>query len=115
MLEDLNIFHSKREVFLSLPDEWDVAVADNETLKWRLDVQEQVRVFHKALELIDPRSAWMLHENHFKKRSLEDIGREVGLSKSRVGEIIAAAKAELVKAIYKIRADDRTNGLQSGS
>jgi hypothetical protein len=115
VLEDLGIFHSRRDVFLGLPDEWDVALPENETPERRMDVEEEVRVYQKAMELIDPRSAWMLCENHFKKRSLEDIGHEVGLGKTRVGEIIAAAKAALVKAIYKIREDERTSGPRPGN
>jgi RNA polymerase sigma factor (sigma-70 family) len=104
VLEDLNVFHSRRHVFGGLPDDWDVADPDSVTPEWRLDVKEQVRTLREALNVIDPRSAGMLQAHYLEGRSLTHIGREVGLSKQRVSEILAAARSALVAAMRAIRA-----------
>ena len=104
VLEDLNVFHSRRHVFAGLPDDWDVADPENETPEWRLDVMEQVGTLREALEAIDPRSAEMLHAHYIEGQSMTDIGRKVGLRKQRVSEIMAAARAALVAAMSAVRA-----------
>jgi RNA polymerase sigma factor (sigma-70 family) len=104
VLEELNVFHSRRDVLAGLPKDWDVADPDNETPEYRLDFEEQVRILREALNTIDPRSARMLQARYWEGLTLSQIGDEFGLAKQRVSEILAAAMPALVAALYAVRA-----------
>lgn len=103
VLEELGIFHSRRDSFIELPDDWDVTNTTDGTAEESLDIKEQIQIMHDALEAIDPRSAWLIKAHYIDGRTLAYIGRETGLSKSRVGEIIAQARSALATSISTIR------------